>query len=184
MVLDYEALREANIARNRALIASLGLEDYRIPDAAPKAPKKHQRAQNKRKAPPTSSADHNRAPDDDSARVSLPKKPRIHAQDGDNSEPQTPLRRSSRNTSRISYAPGGQPLRNPSPSQTPSDGPKERKKSPRKSRVVIVDETKKRYVPKMGKRDYDPKTYGAIPDVPVGTWFATRADCSLAAIHA
>jgi len=36
----------------------------------------------------------------------------------------------------------------------------------------------------MGKRDYDPKTYGAIPDVPVGTWFATRADCSLAAIHA
>lgn len=28
------------------------------------------------------------------------------------------------------------------------------------------------------------KTYGHIPGVPVGTWWATRAECSLAAVHA
>lgn len=156
-MLDYEALREANIARNKALIASLGLDEYRIPDAAPKAPKKPKRVQNKRKAPPAHPADQNEA-DDDSARVSLsssPKKPRI---DGDNSEPQT-LRRSSRNVPRISYAQGGPQLKESSPSPLSSDSPKVGEKSRRKPTADILDDTKKRNVPKMGQRTNDPYVY-------------------------
>ncbi|KAF8597604.1 hypothetical protein BDV93DRAFT_527279 [Ceratobasidium sp. AG-I] len=33
-------------------------------------------------------------------------------------------------------------------------------------------------------RKHDPKTFGLIPDVRIGTWWATRAECSSAAIHA
>jgi len=35
-----------------------------------------------------------------------------------------------------------------------------------------------------GKRIHDPKTFGHIPGVPVGTWWETREDCSNDAIHA
>ncbi|KAH9849783.1 hypothetical protein C2E23DRAFT_736548 [Lenzites betulinus] len=34
------------------------------------------------------------------------------------------------------------------------------------------------------KRTHDPKTYGAIPGIPVGTWWETRQACSVDAIHA
>ncbi|KAI0778162.1 hypothetical protein BD413DRAFT_684062 [Trametes elegans] len=34
------------------------------------------------------------------------------------------------------------------------------------------------------KRVHDPKTYGAIPGIPVGTWWETRQACSVDAIHA
>ncbi|KAI0669923.1 hypothetical protein C8Q78DRAFT_976572 [Trametes maxima] len=34
------------------------------------------------------------------------------------------------------------------------------------------------------KRVHDPKTYGAIPGIPVGTWWETRQACSLDAVHA
>ncbi|TBU48361.1 hypothetical protein BD309DRAFT_987411 [Dichomitus squalens] len=34
------------------------------------------------------------------------------------------------------------------------------------------------------KRLHDPKTYGAIPGVPIGTWWETREACSKDAIHA
>ncbi|KAG0708893.1 PUA-like domain-containing protein [Suillus ampliporus] len=33
------------------------------------------------------------------------------------------------------------------------------------------------------KRTYDPHMYGHIPDVEVGTWWATREDCSNASVH-
>jgi len=36
----------------------------------------------------------------------------------------------------------------------------------------------------LGKRVNDPKTYGHIPGVPVGTWWETRAECSTDAVHA
>jgi len=35
-----------------------------------------------------------------------------------------------------------------------------------------------------GKRTHDPKTFGAIPGISVGTWWETREDCSNDAIHA
>ncbi|KAH9977603.1 PUA-like domain-containing protein [Lactifluus volemus] len=35
-----------------------------------------------------------------------------------------------------------------------------------------------------GKRIHDPKTFGHIPGIPVGTWWETREDCSADAIHA
>ncbi|KAI0639377.1 hypothetical protein C8Q77DRAFT_1044898 [Trametes polyzona] len=34
------------------------------------------------------------------------------------------------------------------------------------------------------KRTHDPKTYGAIPGIPIGTWWETRQACSVDAIHA
>ncbi|KAH9944404.1 uncharacterized protein BXZ73DRAFT_40022 [Epithele typhae] len=38
--------------------------------------------------------------------------------------------------------------------------------------------------PNLSKRNYDPKTYGAIPGVPVGSWWETRQACSADSIHA
>ncbi|KAH9965754.1 PUA-like domain-containing protein [Russula dissimulans] len=35
-----------------------------------------------------------------------------------------------------------------------------------------------------GKRVHDPKTFGHIPGIPVGTWWETREDCSNDAVHA
>ncbi|KAG9222839.1 hypothetical protein PLEOSDRAFT_1101745 [Pleurotus ostreatus PC15] len=35
-----------------------------------------------------------------------------------------------------------------------------------------------------GKRVHDPKTFGAIPGIEVGTWWETRSGCSTDAIHA
>jgi E3 ubiquitin-protein ligase UHRF1 len=37
---------------------------------------------------------------------------------------------------------------------------------------------------KLGVRLFDPKTFGSIPGVEVGTWWPSRMDCSTAAIHA
>ncbi|ETW87243.1 hypothetical protein HETIRDRAFT_153833, partial [Heterobasidion irregulare TC 32-1] len=36
----------------------------------------------------------------------------------------------------------------------------------------------------MGKRKYDPKTFGSIPGIEVGTWWETREACSADSIHA
>ena len=47
---SYEALRLANIARNKALLESLGLDEFRIPDAPPKPSKS---SKNKTKPPPS-----------------------------------------------------------------------------------------------------------------------------------
>ncbi|KAH9994137.1 PUA-like domain-containing protein [Russula compacta] len=35
-----------------------------------------------------------------------------------------------------------------------------------------------------GKRVHDPKTFGHIPGIPVGTWWESREDCSNDAVHA
>ncbi|KDN33286.1 hypothetical protein RSAG8_13624, partial [Rhizoctonia solani AG-8 WAC10335] len=39
-------------------------------------------------------------------------------------------------------------------------------------------------VNKLVGRVHDPKTFGLIPGVPIGSWWDTRAECSAAAIHA
>ncbi|CUA76455.1 hypothetical protein RSOLAG22IIIB_06286 [Rhizoctonia solani] len=39
-------------------------------------------------------------------------------------------------------------------------------------------------VNKLVGRVHDPKTFGLIPGVPIGSWWETRAECSAAAIHA
>ncbi|KAI0662803.1 hypothetical protein C8Q70DRAFT_908776 [Cubamyces menziesii] len=36
----------------------------------------------------------------------------------------------------------------------------------------------------VSKRKHDPKTYGAIPGVPIGSWWETRQACSMDAVHA
>ncbi|CCO36219.1 E3 ubiquitin-protein ligase UHRF1 [Rhizoctonia solani AG-1 IB] len=46
------------------------------------------------------------------------------------------------------------------------------------------DEEGKVRVNKLVGRVHDPKTFGLIPGVPIGSWWETRAECSGAAIHA
>lgn len=113
----YEAQRLANIAKNKALLESLGLGELRIPDAQPKPSKK------KTKPPPAKkrkigkhftadggngSGDETVVEDENGERL---RKPRPTLKSEDNSSSQdTPVlgaRRSSRNIRRISYANNG-----------------------------------------------------------------------------
>ncbi|EST07131.1 SRA-YDG [Kalmanozyma brasiliensis GHG001] len=52
------------------------------------------------------------------------------------------------------------------------------------SRAYRPEHTLQRHADRLGKRVYDPKTFGAIPGVPVGTWWGKRMECSTAAVHA
>lgn len=52
-----------------------------------------------------------------------------------------------------------------------------------KSSTQWVDKPQ-RIQQRLGERLHDPKTFGSIPGVEVGTWWASRMDCSTAAIHA
>ncbi|KNZ71384.1 E3 ubiquitin-protein ligase UHRF1 [Termitomyces sp. J132] len=47
-----------------------------------------------------------------------------------------------------------------------------------------MEEAKPRRANTSQVRRYDPKKFGAIPDVEIGSWWATRMECSRDAIHA
>ena len=113
----YEAQRLANIARNKALLESLGLDVVRIPDAQPKPSKSHKK---KTKAPhskklkarsPTTADGGNGSGEEtvvegDERGVSTRKRPNFRSE-GSQDTLTLGARRSSRNIRRVSYADDG-----------------------------------------------------------------------------
>jgi len=115
---SYEALRLANIARNKALLESLGLDEFRIPDAPPKPSKSSKK---KTKPPPskkrkTESTGGNGSGDETvvegedarERRISTrQKRPNIRSDSSQDTLVEGGARRSSRNIRRVSYANDG-----------------------------------------------------------------------------
>ncbi|KAL0951146.1 hypothetical protein HGRIS_007881 [Hohenbuehelia grisea] len=152
----YELKRQANIEQNRKLLMSLALHTPFF------EPTEKTTRYVKRKA----KADQDEASEQPPAK----KRAKVDVESTDNGEAGTGVRRSSRNAGKtadynaeitrgrelpIAVKAGIRTLSN--------NGPQGRED---------------------GKRLHDPKTYGAIPGVEVGTWWETRQGCSSDAIHA
>ncbi|KAJ7293610.1 PUA-like domain-containing protein [Mycena rebaudengoi] len=158
MVSDYERQRDRNIARNRELLKSLGLD---APLIEPKE-KKPKAAPKKRKPEPTD--------DSDSRPTKAARTGQEGLQESDTGDTPSAVRRSSRNAGKtVDYKAehqGGAPVPVSFKSgvrTTENAGPLGRDG---------------------GIRTHDPKKFGSIPGIEVGTWWETRAGCSADAIHA
>ncbi|KAJ7630973.1 PUA-like domain-containing protein [Roridomyces roridus] len=159
MVSDFERKRLQNQERNKLLLAQLGLDQ---PIVQPKAarPQKPKAPTKKRKL------------EDDAAESPRPKAARKDSTDlASESGGDGTLRRSSRNQGKTVDYKAEHQGRQPIPVSfasgvrtTENEGPLGREAG--------------------SKRLHDPKTYGAIPGVEVGTWWETRQACSDDAIHA
>ncbi|KAF8501919.1 PUA-like domain-containing protein [Gautieria morchelliformis] len=166
---EFEAIRQANIKANQELLISLGLDTPLVPSKSkPKAKNASVKAK-KRKA--SASAEEE---------VQRPAKSIKSASAADSDA--TPMRRSTRSaaTQRINY--------NESvayESTTSSKVSMAKSRGPRLvSSAAITASEREHEGNRLGKRLHNPKTFGAIPGVEVGTWWETRAACSTDAIHA
>lgn len=140
--INYEQQRLNNIARNRELLLSLGLEDLRIPDAPPKSSKSKSKGKSasKSKSKPTPRAKRKASDDGDDADEDMtavdgdgssvggttprtPKRPKLGNGAGSDFAESGGARRSSRNVRRVSYARDGAiaAIRSPSPAAASSD---------------------------------------------------------------
>ncbi|KZT74652.1 hypothetical protein DAEQUDRAFT_659485 [Daedalea quercina L-15889] len=163
MTFDYDELCAQNKAHNVELLKSL-VVNLDIP-AVPTAPKK-QSAPRKRKVAPRES--------DEESETSKPAKTRRVSEttkkaDGKGTTPETTgLRRSGRNRDKkVDYSADHFEIYKPGFASVEA-GLREMKTEPRS----------------VNKRIHDPKVFGAIPGIPVGTWWMTREECSTDAIHA
>ncbi|KAF8898706.1 PUA-like domain-containing protein [Infundibulicybe gibba] len=169
MPSQYEKDRELNIQKNRELLESLGLSK---PKFEPRE-KPHQR-----KSKGTKRKLHCRRPN-----ISTPEKLLEPLDEGENEQPQpksqktslvgdppipSGIRRSSRNQ--------GRPVDYKSEKQIGSPVPLSHSKVMRDNTGPLGREG--------GIRKHDPKTFGPIPGIEVGTWWETREGCSTDAIHA
>ncbi|TFK30471.1 hypothetical protein FA15DRAFT_9868 [Coprinopsis marcescibilis] len=159
---EYERQREENIRKNKELLRSLGLDGPLSSMLEPKeAARKKESKSRKRKA------EQAEAPEEPPAKARRADSEKL--KDGE-SAPVEGVRRSSRNTGKVvdykneiksahslpyAYSSGVK--------TTENEGPLGREG---------------------GKRVHDPKKYGSIPGVDVGTWWETREGCSTDAIHA
>ncbi|KAJ7038165.1 PUA-like domain-containing protein [Mycena alexandri] len=159
MVSSYERERLANIERNKALLREMGLDK---PFFEPKEIKRPKASAKKRK----SAEEHEGAPSPKTSRTESGKSstPSDSAEAGS-------IRRSSRNTGKkVDYKSEiqrGSPLPVSFTSgvrSTENAGPLGRESG--------------------SKRIHDPKVFGSIPGVEVGTWWESREGCSADAIHA
>ncbi|CAE6362736.1 unnamed protein product [Rhizoctonia solani] len=112
-------------------------------------------------------------------------KPKAEAEDGETVEREgTGSRRSARQASKpvVSYAKDGEGI------VDRSKMPKMVSRPDKQWNEDDSDEGEegegKVRVNKLVGRVHDPKTFGLIPGVPIGSWWETRAECSAAAIHA
>lgn len=167
--IDYEQLREKNIQKNRELLKTLGLDDYKIPEAAPKVPKtkkkNNKRAQTKKRKAPSSPPPEATGSDGENTRVDTslaPKKVKADMNAEDEEDGLPSRRRSSRNVRRVSYAQDGDLIHQRASPWDPSPNVLQRKRSGKLTVEIDEDEdededhTKLRNVPKMGKRTYSP----------------------------
>lgn len=154
MISEYEKSRNINIQKNKAMLEALGLDKPLI------EPKEQKRK------PSTSSKKRKSTATNDEASQPAAKNQCVEMATNSDST----VRRSSRNTGKhVDYrgeirADQALPLAFSSGVKTSeNEGPLGR------------DD---------GFRKHDPKTYGSIPGIGVGTWWETRQGCSIDAIHA
>ncbi|KAK0233207.1 PUA-like domain-containing protein [Armillaria fumosa] len=158
MVSQYEADRNANIERNRELLKSLGL-DTPMFEPTEKKRKKPQTVSKKRKASPLAKDD---------------KQPnKVAKVDGETDVPasEAGVRRSARNRGKaVDYK-----------SEKTGESP-----MPIAFRAGIRTSGNEGPLGSGdgARRKHDPKVYGSIPGIEVGTWWETRQACSIDAIHA
>ncbi|KAJ3548403.1 hypothetical protein NM688_g5305 [Phlebia brevispora] len=156
--LDFEAQRELNIARNRALIEQLGIKPNEViarkkPQPKPKAAKPP-----KRKVEVVEEGSEDEKP---AAKVA------VVPAEGESGG----VRRSGRNVGKqVNYAADGDKLGGRAGPRVVSEAAR---------RAERYSEPKSTL-----NRKHDPRTYGSIPGIEVGTWWETRQACSVDAIHA
>ncbi|KAF9453785.1 hypothetical protein P691DRAFT_657740 [Macrolepiota fuliginosa MF-IS2] len=154
MVSEYEKNKALQIEKNKELLKSLGLEK---PLCEPKE-------KPRKKIPPPKRKAEEQAED---VQAPAPKVQRVEDLKAVNESSSTGPRRSSRNAGKKMDYTSEQKLDSPQPvirnKTSGNDGPMGRE---------------------AGKRVHNPKTFGHIPGVAVGTWWLTREACSRDAIHA
>ncbi|KAJ6519853.1 PUA-like domain-containing protein [Mycena sanguinolenta] len=158
MVSDYERQRLLNIERNKALLTSMGLDKPFFEPEEVKRQKPSKAAPKKRKAEEPGGAPN--------AKVS-----RVESVKSKDSGEASPLRRSSRTA--------GKTIDYKSEKQTGSPLP-----ISFKSGIREMENSGPLGREAGSKRIHNPKTYGSIPGIEVGTWWETREACSADAIHA
>ncbi|KAF8807436.1 hypothetical protein BYT27DRAFT_7189517 [Phlegmacium glaucopus] len=156
MVSEYQKKREENMRKNKELLISLGLDK---PMLEPKETRMKKRpAIKKRHLPETSADDEDNKPPTKAQRV-----------DSDSTSGSS-LRRSVRNVGKtVDYQ-----------KEVVTDSPV----PVSISSGVKTSENSGPLGRQTGKRRHDPKTFGSIPGIEVGTWWETRAGCSADSIHA
>ncbi|KAI0265213.1 PUA-like domain-containing protein [Gloeopeniophorella convolvens] len=159
MPTEYELERLANIERNRKLLEGLKLRNEGSATGRAIATAQPKRAPKQRARAPSKKRVR-LASDETDEGIPASKAARVDA-------PQTGLRRSSRNVGKVpNYATESQDR---APRLVVSKVGRDHDRDPNRP---------------SGKRTHDPKTFGHIPGIPVGTWWETREDCSNDAIHA
>lgn len=188
MPLSYEEQRLQNIKDNAALLLSLGLEPPKPATAkkkavvpkAKQAPKKKARAEAAYvDAPPSDDND-----EESAERVRRSSRPKKAAKSNGNGD--TNLRRSSRQSNapvRFTQLKDGDDYDDDdSDDDEAGYGGKKRKR--KATNHFKSGHEPQRLAQSLGIRTQNPKRFGAIPGVEVGSWWASRMDCSTAAVHA
>ncbi|KAF9246110.1 PUA-like domain-containing protein [Melanogaster broomeanus] len=161
---NYAEEREENIARNKRMLEELDLVKLK-PRAEPKEPRRKKTApangrNNKRKTT------HSEATDEDDAQAEKqPRKKTARVDPDVSAGPGEGRRRSSR----IASQPGEVALQVDQRRGTPL---------PISVKAIVPSASGG------AKRRHDPKRYGPIPGIEVGSWWASREECSNDAIHA
>ncbi|KAF8121931.1 PUA-like domain-containing protein [Boletus edulis] len=170
-MLSYSQERDANIARNKEILASLAVEKLK-PTTEPKETRR--RVQKKPKTSNVGTAGHKRKTDADSD-SDVDEKPRAkiaRVANDENAVPQPEgLAEGRRRSSRIAGKPVDALARVEQSRGTPQP----------MSVKVLVEDTRG---PAKRQRRHNPKTYGAIPGIEVGSWWVSREECSNDAVHA
>ncbi|KAJ3774966.1 PUA-like domain-containing protein [Lentinula raphanica] len=158
-MFSYEKQRSINIAKNRKLLAELGLDKpFFDPIEKPGKPKATAK---KRKADQI---------EDNSRSTSTNKKLSRNSSDTSSDQDNTPLRRSTRNQGKkVDYS-----KEKVSKDYIPDSFKAGIRTTSNTGPMGRED----------GKRIHDPKKFGSIPGIEVGTWWETRQGCSADAIHA
>ncbi|TFK57273.1 hypothetical protein OE88DRAFT_1715965 [Heliocybe sulcata] len=153
----YEIQRQKNIESNRLLLEELGLETPFFPKE--EKPKKKPAAPKKRKSAP--------AVEDNAEGENFPvKTARVSSEDVTGTDGP---RRSARNAGKkVDY----------NSEQLAAAA------RPRMISLKSSDSTMESDPRRGDRRIHDPRTYGSIPGIDVGTWWETRQACSVDAIHA
>ncbi|EJD47650.1 hypothetical protein AURDEDRAFT_183834 [Auricularia subglabra TFB-10046 SS5] len=182
MVSALERQREENVRRNRELLLQLGLDALIVPAApAPKLQANKKPAPRKRAASKRGISEVHDDSCDDAASPSSKGVAVAAAADSQNS-----IRRSSRHAGkpRVSYT-GGIAALTDGPAPSSSRPVKRAKHEGDVEDMDVEKEGRAEFVGnRLGSRVHDPKTYGSIPGVEIGSWWESRAQCSTDAIHA